>query len=291
MHYIVIPSKKLVVGWNQKCGCSTMKAVILKDLGLDKLPVEYGETTTFALLKRAVGLAVRLHPRGALVALRKIVSREVRAIKNRQVEDAWHLRMRSAISDSAIPLYHLGYVANHPIDDFSKVCVVRNPYERLISGIRHRFSKPFLDSHNLPKGLLKNLIATAEMTVDEYVLNLQQNDFFPDKHHFKPQTFDLDPRVEFDKVYDMKDMGAFIDDHFAGQVNRHYALNVAVHITKYSPVRQNYRGQKIKDIVLQKAVSRNPHDWFSDTSIKIINELYKGDFEFCEKHGIKYEML
>ena len=48
---------------------------------------------------------------------------------------------------------------------------------------------------------------------------------------------------------------------------------------------------KIKDIIKEESFSADPHHWFSAESIKIINELYKEDFEFCKKHGIEYEIL
>ena len=94
--------------------------------------------------------------------------------------------------------------------------------------------------------------------------------------------------IVFDRVYDINDMSLFIDYHFKGLENKKYG----VHDTIYdNSIETNYSNMEIGDITKLKSFSKNPHQWFSAESIKIINELYKEDFEFCKKHGIEYEVL
>jgi hypothetical protein len=246
MYYVVIPSKKLIVGHNPKTGCGTIKATILKDLGFEYM--------------------------------------------QGYVQNQWHRKMVHAIANKEIPIYDLTYEKNNSIEGFTKVCVVRNPYERLISGIRHRFAKAVGDTHNLTIEYIKDMVKKSELTVNELVIHLQQNDFYPDKYHFQPQTVNLLEDIIFDRVYDISDMGLFISDHFPNQENKRYASNLKVHTTKYDDIDIDYTNMKIKDIIKEESFSPDPHHWFSAESIKIINELYKEDFEFCKKYGIEYKI-
>ena len=66
---------------------------------------------------------------------------------------------------------------NIDLNSYTKICAVRDPYERLISGIRQR--SPFLCN-------FKRYGDLSENTISEFLQNLKTHEYI--EGHFRPQT-------------------------------------------------------------------------------------------------------
>jgi len=65
------------------------------------------------------------------------------------------------------------------INSYKKICIIRNPYERLISGIRQRSKALILKKNNFGVDVSKN-------TITEFLQNLKNHNYI--EPHFFPQT-------------------------------------------------------------------------------------------------------
>ena len=70
-------------------------------------------------------------------------------------------------------------LSNINLNNYTKICIIRNPYERLISGIRQR-SEPLCNIKN------KNFGNLSKNTISIFLQNLKQHNCI--EHHFKPHT-------------------------------------------------------------------------------------------------------
>ena len=157
-----------------------------------------------------------------------------------------------------------------------KICFIRNPYERLISGIRQRSA--FLVNE------LKYLDVTKN-TVSDFLQNLKKHNYI--EAHFIPQTNNMN-NFEFDQIISINQMDKL-----------HKILKIedfkkdGGHLTKYHDNDKiNYYSLTIQDIY-DKAYgtwSSNIYSWFTKDNIKLINELYENDFEWLSKNGFDYKI-
>lgn len=163
------------------------------------------------------------------------------------------------------------YLKNNKInyDEFTKILILRNPYSRLISGIRQR-SKFMCDNG------FKNY------TITEYLDYLKNNNYGIDGHFF-PQTY-TNTKIDifqfpFDVVIDISEIKIlyeilglkYIDERLGG------------HYTNYILNDEKYYYYTFNDFSSKNLYNANIHNWFTNDNIKIINELYKKDFDFANK--------
>ena len=214
MLFYIIEELKLIVGWNPKVACTTVKTLLLRKLGHQIKKVHM------------------------------------------------FLNQKNLNSGKYGILNYNPKLNNIDLNNYTKICCVRNPYERLISGIRQR--SPHLCN-------FKNFGDLSENTINMFLQNLKKYNYL--EHHFQPQTKGLGD-FKFDHIIDIKDMSKlysileldYKDGKFGG------------HDTKYNnKIDDNYHNLTIKDIArnFNDTWSNNINSWFTKDDIKLINELYK----------------
>ena len=235
MHFYNVEKLKLIVGWNPKVACTTVKILILKKLG-------------------------------------------------HEIVGNVHLDMlaKGNLQSGRYDIYKLSNpkFKNINLNDYTKICIVRNPYERLISGIRQRSRK--LCDFNIFGDLSEN-------TISMFLQNLKNHNYL--EHHFYPQVKDMND-FKFDHIIDIKDMSKLYsilelehtNDELGGQITKYYNDNDNDY--------HNYHYLTIKDISnrFHNKWSRNIYSWFTKNDIELINELYEKDFIFLEENGFDYKI-
>ena len=96
------------------------------------------------------------------------------------------------------------------IENYVVILIIRNPYERVISG--------FLDKYS-PEGMYRNLWKKKEISFTNFINQLIKNNWLViDKHHFTPQTTQtFDEKIILKakelKIFDIKNIDyTYIED-------------------------------------------------------------------------------
>jgi hypothetical protein len=223
---MIVPSKKLVIGYSPKVACTTLKTLVLNSLG-----------------HYPIGHKGIVHDQD--------------------------------MSTGKMGVFDECFFKKNDIDSFKNIYMIRDPYQRMISGVIQRSAKLI---H--PDGI-------SDCSVTEFVDYVCNNNYGIDAHHFEPQTRILEPRIKIDKVYDMNHMQELIDKYFPGAKNKKHGG----HAAKYDTRNDDYKNIPISKIRSVGTFSKNPKQWFSDGNAKLINKMYKCDFEFAKKNGLGYKMV
>jgi len=248
MRFLIVPKLNLIVGWNPKVACTTIKYLLLTKLG-------------------------------------------------HKIEGNIHMDMLTEenLESGKYDIYDFfnPKFENIDLNSYTKICVIRDPYERLISGIRQKSS--FLCK-------LKKYGDLSESTISEFLQNLKTHEYI--EGHFRPQTmvkvkqYDIDiSLLEFINIYNFK------FDHVISldQMDKFYELlelpyieeKIGNHLTTYNDNdKVNYYNLTIQDISdkYNNKWSSNINSWFTQDNIQLINELYKDDFEWLSKNGFDYKI-
>ena len=232
MKIYIIEKLKLIVGWNPKVACTTVKTLILRKLGHEIKGNVHNDMLTMANLKCGKYDILWYNPK-----------------------------------------------LNVDLNNYTKICFVRNPYERLISGIRQRssFLCNFTDFGDL-----------SENTINMFLQNLKKYNYI--ENHFIPQVENMND-FKFDHVIDIKDMSKLYSIlEFEYKIEK-----IGGHVTKYNNNynNDNYYNLRIIDISsrFNNKWSGNIHSWFTKNDIKLINELNKKDFIFLKENGFDYQII
>jgi hypothetical protein len=174
-------------------------------------------------------------------------------------------------------------------DSYSVILIIRNPFERLVSGYLEKYR---IDGQYRKKWK-KNIVLNFKNFVDELVNKSE----VIDRHHFTPQLSEH----WNDKIYSHKNLKIYdiknIDYSFLEKL---YNKKIPADILDY---RGCFRAQmKNKTEILQgnvkayeieldkhKVGSRYSYDKYYNTDIKKkVLLFYKKDFDFFTKHGFNY---
>ena len=174
------------------------------------------------------------------------------------------------------------------ITNYTTILIIRNPYERLISGFLDKYRKEgqFIK-------LWKHNIITFSMFVNELISN---NWIMIDKHHFTQQTtecFDKNKIIESKclKIYDIKNIDyEYIENLYNTKIPESL-LN-----SKIGHERQIYNDtfdQNIFDLDMDIYYNYNvPIKYFYNKEIKNkVYEFYKNDFLFFKEYGFNYDVI
>ena len=142
MYFYIIEKLKLIVGWNPKVACTTIKTLLLKKLGFEIKGNVHDDMLTPDNLNCGKYGILRYNPK----------------------------------------------LNNVDLNSYTKICILRNPYERLISGIRQKSN--FLCN-------FKTYGDLSENTISEFLQNLKTHNYI--ERHFIPQSNGID-NFKFDEV-------------------------------------------------------------------------------------------
>jgi hypothetical protein len=173
------------------------------------------------------------------------------------------------------------------IQNYILILIIRNPYERLVSG--------FLDKYR-PKGVFRKLWKDKELSFNNFVNEIiKKNWSVIDNHHFTPQTTEkfnekLILKSKELKIYDIK--------------NIDYTYIENLYNKKITDKLLNFRGghERKATIPLEKDVYNldmklyyeynvNIKYFYSEDIKKKVYEFYKNDFIFFKSHGFDYESI
>ena len=164
------------------------------------------------------------------------------------------------------------------IENYTKICVIRNPYARLISGIRQR---SWFFIHDFKK------LDVSKNTITEFLENLKTHNYI--EKHFFPQTKNLND-LKFDHILEIDDMSKLYNILDLPYTNK----KIGGHDTNYESNHDKvvYYNLTIQDIYdrFNTKWSPNIKSWFTSDNIKLINELYKDDFDWLHINGFDYKL-
>jgi hypothetical protein len=146
-------------------------------------------------------------------------------------------------------------------DDYTKIIVVRDVYEKLISALIERSKNPTFHE----AGYLN-------LTISEFILKL--NDC--KDAHFYPQTYRLPENFKFDYIINLNKF-----DFVKKLIGLEGSLEKeGSHNSSYSDNNDDYKSKPIHACFNQpdRSYNRNVDNYFTANDLKIINEYYRKDF-------------
>lgn len=182
------------------------------------------------------------------------------------------------------------YIVPKLLDDLNKytvIMIIRNPYERLVSGFLNKFRK----NDEAFKMLGNNIIPTFNNLIiyikdDKYI----RNAWFV--HHFYPQTY-RDPYniLNYDNliIYDISN----IDYNFIEEL---YKKKIPDDIKNFRGKQQTGHRPKIdKDVtnlILSEYEDCRPYTrcFYNDDIKSTVDLIFKDDFDFFRKKGFDYHI-
>jgi hypothetical protein len=169
------------------------------------------------------------------------------------------------------------------IENYTTILIIRNPYERIISGFLDKYKKDGKFRH-----LWKNNTITFSKFVNELIKNKWK---IIDKHHFIPQTCNaFDIKVKNSKeliIYDIKNINYnHIEDLFQTKLPDFLINFKGTHIRTQNIILEKY----IYDIDMPEYFDyKVPTKYFYNEEIKnMVYHFYINDFAFFQKNGFDY---
>jgi hypothetical protein len=170
------------------------------------------------------------------------------------------------------------------IENYSVILIIRNPYERIISG--------FLDKYK-PNGSFRRLWKNREITFTNFIDKLIKNNWeIIDKHHFTPQTTEefndnLILKSRELKIFDIKNIDySYIENLYNKKIPDSVLLFKGNHVRDKTTPYENY----VYDLDMKTYCEYYidiKYFYNEDIKNKIYN-FYKNDFIFFKKLGFDY---
>lgn len=170
------------------------------------------------------------------------------------------------------------------IENYILILIIRNPYERLVSG--------FLDKYK-PKGTFRKLWKNKELSFSDFVNELVKNNWSViDNHHFTPQTterFDekLILKAKELKIFDIKNIDySYIENLYNKKITDNLLNFRGGHERKATtPLEKDVYNLDMK---LYYEYNVNVKYFYSEDIKHKIYDFYKNDFTFFKKLGFDY---
>jgi hypothetical protein len=170
------------------------------------------------------------------------------------------------------------------IQDYRVILIIRNPYERVISG--------FLDKYR-PNGVFRKLWKNKELSFINFVDEIVKNNWSViDNHHFTPQTTEkFDEKIILKakelKIFDIKNIDyTYIEDLYNKKITDNLLNFRGGHERKATTPYEN----DVYDLDMKTYYEYNVNiKYFYNEDIKNkIYEFYKNDFTLFKKLGFDY---
>jgi len=170
------------------------------------------------------------------------------------------------------------------IKNYIIIIIIRNPYERLISGFLNKYKK----DGEFRKHWKSNTLKFVDFVNEILINNWKQID----KHHFTPQTtelFDKNKLVKSKKLilYDIKNIDyKFIEDLYNKKIPDTLINFRGGHENKSTIVLE----KNVFDLdILEYCDYRVPTNYFYNENLKKqVDTIYKNDFLFFKEYGFDY---
>jgi len=172
------------------------------------------------------------------------------------------------------------------IEEYKTILIIRNPYERIISG----FLDKYKDSGEF-RWMWKKDTLTFSNFVNEVIIN---NWKFIEYHHFIPQTNEQFNKQHILKskelkIYDIKDIDySYIENLYQKKIPQNVINFKGDHIRKAIIPFENHVFDLFIDEYIDYKISI---DYFYNEDIKEkIYNYYKNDFDFFQLYGFNYKL-
>jgi hypothetical protein len=162
------------------------------------------------------------------------------------------------------------------VEDYRRILILRNPFKRLISGIKEKSEKIAIN------------FGYQDETINGFINKIKETNFFATngflRHHFRPQTdFENGQNITFQECYDIKDITKIKE-----------LLNIQndskrMNSTNYEQNETYINDIRIKDLIKLQNTSSNVKNWFNTDNIDLIYDLYKEDFKRAKEFNIIYD--
>lgn len=190
---LINSEKKFILYTNAKCGGTTLKSWFLDSLNLE----ETFSNTSQAVKNFGLGFVLKWYKYRFL---------------NHDIEK---IKFSNAYLRKFIKIYRqrtLKKIKKHVTDpSYHKVAVVRNPYDRLVSGYVDKFCGEDIN-RSWVQAVVKEINSVDtngnyQISFSQFVDYLLKNDLIDVNAHWRHQTYILN-NVKLDEVIDLKDMSA-----------------------------------------------------------------------------------
>jgi hypothetical protein len=199
-----------------------------------------------------------------------------------------HEFIKTIINKQKFGIYYIEYFKKHckfeKIKNFRKVLIIRNPFQRFISGIKQK-SVDLSFKHDM-----------ENMTISDFIDLLKKNNFMKGKngfiyHHFFPQSIpEKNVRVKFNIVIDLNNIKRL------KKILKMDVSNVRENRTLYNKsnsINEKYHKFTLKMFAdnFSKKYSNKVSNWLNDKNILDIYHLYRADFILAKDHNILYNHI
>ncbi|MBA42759.1 MAG: hypothetical protein CMF62_01975 [Magnetococcales bacterium] len=241
MRIYVLPNSNIVIGCSAKCGSTSLKKQFLNKLNIKK---EYNNVDEF---HNYIDTNIINNPKYNIYGLK------------------YYRRIKSRI----------------PVGNFYSVLIMRNPFARLISGLKEKANR------------LTNKFNLGEYTVREFLYLLKEKNYFINEasfisHHFRPQTDYENGKIhKFNTILDISDIN--IISKLLNVSYKNKPMNSTKYLKNDDNDKKTYQDLQIKNLSKIK-LSNDPKKWFESNEIDLIYELYKDDFRLASQYNISYKI-
>jgi hypothetical protein len=172
------------------------------------------------------------------------------------------------------------------IQNYKTIIVIRNPYERIISGFLDKYSK---------KGQFRHLWKDSFLSFSQFVDKVTNNDWITiDRHHFTPQLSEhFDKKILLSKIIKFYDI-ANIDYEYIEQLYEkkipEYVINKKTGHEKQLRIKKGCYDKYVYELNIDDYIdySVDTKYFYNEEIREKVFHFYLNDFNFFYENGIDY---